>query len=141
MTSRLVFLLLLAMAVVVSRSEEICTCTCAASSSTETCDESFITGYTNETKCDEECITQCAASVGTDTAIDSNFTCVERGNGTAPGADPYHDFEGDGTADEPTRNGGATAQKDTSASSDALLRGAFQVGSSVFAAMLLAITL
>lgn len=141
MAPRLVLLLLMALAVVVSRSEEICTCTCAASSSTETCDESFITGYSNETKCDEECITQCTKLVGTETTISGNLTCVERGNGTAPGADPYNDFQGDDTADEPTRNGGDTAQKDTGASSDAGLHGAYQVGWTVFAALLLAMTL
>jgi hypothetical protein len=141
MTSRLVFLLLLALAVVVSRSEEVCKCTCAATSSTGSCDESFRTGYSDETMCEEECSTQCAELVGTDTTISSNLTCVERGNGTAPGADPFHDFEGDDTPDEPTRNGDESKQKGTGDGSDAFLRGACQVGWTAFAAMLLAITL
>ena len=142
MTSRLFFLLLLALAAVVSQSEEICVCSCAATSSIGTCDESFTTGYSDETMCEEECGTQCAELVDTDTTISSNLTCVERGNSTGPGSDPFHDFEGDDTADEPGRQADDSAVKTTEGSSSAVsLLGKFQIGGSILAAMLLAITL
>ena len=116
------------------RGDEVCTCTCASASANGTCDESFLAGYSDETKCEEECTNQCAEDVSAGHTVVSNITCAERSNTTAPGADPYHDFEDDGTADE-TTNG-------SEKSSDAISIGDFRVGwSLLLASMFVAVTL
>jgi len=80
----------------------VCTCTDGGSSSTNStsstsstttpsCDETFQTGYQDESKCEEECGTQCP-----DVTVAASLVCREQSTDEeGPGADPYHDIEGD----------------------------------------------
>lgn len=111
MVSKSLFAALFVTLIAVARGQNattvtVCACTCsdgggdsATTAAESTCDKTFQTGYEEEAQCQEECANQCPDAAN----LVASLSCNERSQDdmAGPGADPFHDFEGDATPHEP----------------------------------------